>query len=96
MASNYRQKIADLSAALTGKYRSTEAVEIVRYLIDRIVLVPSDARGRKGLTITLEGQIAGILAMAANTKGTLAANDACLRVTKLVAGAGFEPATFRL
>ncbi len=40
-------------------------------------------------------EIAGILALATNEKAPLDESGA-FQVTKLVAGAGFEPATFRL
>ena len=87
MAGYYRKKIADLGPALTEPSSRPQAVEIVRKLIDRIVLTPTEQDGKKTLSITLEGHMAGILAMAANAKAPLDESDACVKVTKLVAGA---------
>jgi site-specific DNA recombinase len=94
MASYYREKIAALRPALTNEERRPQAVEIIRQLVDRVTLTP-DTAGKK-LEIALEGHIAGILSLATNAKAPLDENDACVQVTKLVAGVGFEPTTFRL
>jgi DNA invertase Pin-like site-specific DNA recombinase len=96
MAKHYRLQIEALRATLTGPEAAHDAVEIVRGLIDRIVLTPADQNVAKALYITLEGHIAGILALATKAKAPLDEGDACVSVTKLVAGAGFEPLTFRL
>ena len=94
MARIYRERVADLRAALTQEDYKAEAAEILRTLIDRIELTP-DQHG-KGLSISLHGDLAGIFALPANKKGPLDASDPLVDCTKLVAGAGFEPATFRL
>jgi site-specific DNA recombinase len=73
-----------------------EAAEIVRKLIDRIELKPVIRQGRNTLSITLYGRLAGILAMATKTKTPLDESDAPMKVTKMVAGVGFEPTTFSL
>jgi site-specific DNA recombinase len=76
--------------------RRLEAAEIVRKLIDRIELKPVVRQGRKTLSISLYGPLAGILAMATKAKAPLDESCAPMMVTKLVAGVGFEPTTFRL
>ena len=96
MAEYYRTQIADLRAALTEAGRRMEAAEIVRKLVDRIELSPVVRSGRKTLSVSLYGRLAGILAMATKAKAPLDESDASMRVTKLVAGVGFEPTTFRL
>ena len=67
-------------------------------LIEKIVLTPEC--GRKDLRIDLHGDLAGILKIAARKEKRLgpAVNDNGPEPSKikLVAGAGFEPATFGL
>jgi hypothetical protein len=70
--------------------------DIVRKLVDRIELSPAVRNGRKSLSVSLYGRLAGILAMATKAKAPLDESDASVVVTKLVAGVGFEPTTFRL
>ena len=95
MAEYYRTQIADLRAALTEAGGRMQAAEIVRKLIDRIELSPVVRNGRKTLSVSLYGRLASILAMA--TKARRRSMRATpIRVTKLVAGIGFEPMTFRL
>jgi DNA ligase D-like protein (predicted ligase) len=96
MADYYCTQIADLRAALTEDGRHRQAVEIVRKLVDRIELNPVVRNGRKTLSVSLYGRLAGILAMATKAKAPLDESGAPIRVTKLVAGVGFEPTTFRL
>ena len=96
MAGYYRTQVADLRASLTEDGRHREAAEIVRKLVDRIELSPVVRSGRKTLSVSLYGRLAGILAMATKAKAPLDESGAPIRVTKLVAGVGFEPTTFRL
>jgi DNA invertase Pin-like site-specific DNA recombinase len=96
MAEYYRAQIVGLRAALTEPGSRGEAAEIVRRLVDRIELSPVVKNGRKTLSIGLYGRLAGILAMATKAKAPLDESDAPMKVTKLVAGVGFEPTTFRL
>jgi site-specific DNA recombinase len=94
----YARKVADLAAALNAEDTKTEAADILRGLIDRIVLHP-DAEAPNGHAIELYGALGAILALCdggsvrhakARTVGA-----GVLQVT-MVAGAGFEPAAFRL
>ena len=96
MAEYYRTQVAGLRAALSEDGRRREACEIVRKLVDRIELSPVVRGGRKSLSVSLYGRLAGILAMATKAKAPLDESDASVMVTKLVAGVGFEPTTFRL
>ena len=65
--------------------------------MNRIVLTPvEDEKGRKTLSIDLHGHLAGILSLATKAKRPLGESGLEVGYTKLVAGAGFEPATFRL
>ena len=81
-----------------------EATELLRGLIKDLVLTPTDG----DLAIDLRGDLAGILAVAAGAvsgygvqkrrKPPLGAAFSAdlVRQVEMVAGAGFEPAAFRL
>ena len=93
MAAHYRTQVANLTQALTAEENRAEAADLLRSLLDRIELTPND-QGR--LEIDLYGDLAGILTLAANKDRPLEASDPSVQQVKVVAGAGFEPATFRL
>ena len=84
----YRQKIDKLHETLNHEDIQSEASETIRGLIDEIRLSPDDGN----LKIELYGDLAGMFALANNSP---ASENEGLQVT-MVAGAGFEPATFRL
>jgi hypothetical protein len=69
------------------------AFEPIRSLIDEIRLVPEAG----ALRVELRGELAGILALAAdsNKPGNLSTAGLAEQI-KMVAGIGFEPMTFRL
>ena len=95
LADLYRDKVAHLAAALQDPLSRDEALGILRGLIEAVVLHLSDT----GFAIELAGEIAGMVTLAANDKAAPegAAVRAALRGSAMVvAGAGFEPATFRL
>ena len=96
MARIYRERVANLREALAHEDCKVEAAEIMRTLIDTIVLAPVGRDGKETLSITLRGHLAGILGLAAKATGPLEESDPVVECTKMVAGAGFEPATFRL
>lgn len=91
LAMVYRDKVAGLSAALKQDDEGKAAFEIVRSLIQEVRLVPNG----NDLAIELVGDLAGILSV---VDGARTANSAASKAVqiKVVAGAGFEPATFRL
>ena len=93
MAGYYRQQVAALSEALNAEENRAEAADLIRSLVDRIELSPNE-QGK--LDIDLFGDLAGILSMAANKNRPLDESDPSVVQVKMVAGAGFEPATFRL
>jgi len=64
MAELYRNKVADLHRALLDDASRPEAVEILRSLVDAIVLTPADGQ----LVITLRGDLAGILSLGRRNK----------------------------
>ncbi len=91
MADIYRTKVAELAAALQRDDTRLEASESLRGLIDSIVLTPRAGQ----LGIELKGNLAAMLTAFQKTKRSPETGDLLMPV-KLVAGAGFEPATFGL
>ncbi|QCB43935.1 hypothetical protein E5673_18335 [Sphingomonas sp. PAMC26645] len=72
----------------------TQAFERLRALIEAVVLTPEDGN----LAIDLRGELASMLTLCAGAKtqkASAAVTEEVLQI-KLVAGTGFEPATFRL
>lgn len=94
MAKRYYEEVRGLIDGLNDPQHRPEAAEIIRSLIDRIVLTPVD--GEKRLSIDLMGDLAGILTMATGRKDIRLEREVADQQVKMVAGAGFEPATFRL
>ena len=72
-----------------------EAVDIIRSLIEKIVILPSQKCGRP--RVELLGGLAAILVLAVSEQQkTAITEDSSVRRVLLVTRAGFEPATFRL
>ncbi|WP_145736345.1 recombinase family protein [Nitrospirillum pindoramense] len=103
MALVYRERVAALHDALQQEETRPRAAELIRSLVSRIVLTPA----ADGLRVELHGDLAGILAVAASgtaKPGTAnsprsfeaGCSDDLVEQVKMVAGAGFEPAAFRL
>jgi site-specific DNA recombinase len=91
MADVYREKVGGLCLALESEESRTGAREAIRALVEAILLEPDGER----LKITLKGDLAGMLSAARDTKRSPDTGDLLVQI-KLVAGAGFEPATFGL
>ncbi len=94
LAELYRQKIAALTDVL-ARDDAAEVREIIRGLVDAIVLVPEDGH----LRVEVRGALAAILTLAAgaqNNKSPGIDAEALSVQVKVVAGIGFEPMTFRL
>ena len=66
MGKVYRKQVADLATALNDKNGRTEAAEILRGLIDRIVITPDPETGKP--VVDLEGDLAGILNLSQASK----------------------------
>ena len=91
MADLYRTKVEQLADALQRQDSRIEASDTLRGLIESIVLTPE----KDQLRIELRGNLAGMLTVAQQTKRSPETGNLSLPV-QLVAGAGFEPATFGL
>jgi len=93
MAELYRRKVEDLHGALENDATRDEAMELIRSVVDSVVLTPEHGR----LRIDLKGELAAILALTTGEKIKPGFGGRALaEQMKLVAGRGFEPLTFRL
>ena len=90
MAELYRKKVADLQLAVTDPTTRSEALEILRGLVDRVEVHVTE----ESVRIDLTGEIANMLKLSTGAESV--AKEPCRSSVKVVAGAGFEPATFRL
>ena len=90
LADLYKEKVAELSAALNDPSTKVEATNIIRSLLSEIRLIPEDG----SLSIELAGELAGLLSLGGSRNAQSRPVAACSRT--VVAGVGFEPTTFRL
>ena len=86
----YRRKVAELHTALANPELRTEALELIRGLIERVELHPAE----KGFRIELVGEIANMITLSAGAESVGSGPNRAS--VKVVAGIGFEPMTFRL
>ena len=82
MADLYRSKVEELASALQREDTRLEASEMLRGLIDSIVLTPEKGQ----LRIELRGNLAAMLTAARDTKRSPDTGDLMVQI-KLVAGA---------
>ena len=95
LAEVYRRKVAELQAAIQDPGVRDQALELIRSLIDQVVLRPAEGR----LDIEIKGELAGILELcdgARKAKPGSVSGAGLAEQLKMVAGRGFEPLTFRL
>ena len=90
----YRKRVAELQTSLLDPSSNDEAIEIIRSLIEALILTPVNGK----LEIELRGELTGILSLCAGAKQQKPAQSGTERAlqVKMVAGTGFEPVTFRL
>ena len=88
----YAKKVGELPALLTDDATRTQAMDIIRSLIDRVEVTAGVERGKPN--VVLIGALAAILALTQNNNAALISENGG-RIL-LVAGEGFEPPTFRL
>ena len=94
VAGLYRRKVERLAEALRDPRERAAAAEAVRSLIERIVLAPGAKRGE--MNATLHGDLGTILEWTAKGRRNETDTPSSGMSVSVVAGAGFEPATFRL
>ena len=90
MADLYRKKVDELQALLMSAGSRTQAMELIRSLIERIEVFPGKKRGNPD--VVLNGALAQILAFGQTKKPTATSLEDNGRVL-VVAGVGFEPTT---
>jgi site-specific DNA recombinase len=93
IAEVYRRKVEELHDALKSE-EAGPARELVRGLVEAIVLQPENGR----LRVEVRGELAAILRLSglATEKAPADGPGLLVEQIKMVAGAGFEPAAFRL
>ena len=93
LSAAYRRKVSELSELLRDPETAVPALEAIRSLIERVTVHET----AEGVRIELKGAITALLDLAqgANTKSPLW-SGLDVGSVKVVAGAGFEPAAFRL
>ena len=92
LADVYRDKVANLVEALNAPDTIADAAETIRGLIEAIRLVPDEGK----LRIEIYGELAALISLGQKRKSKHPGGDPSGVQITLVAGAGFEPATFRL
>ena len=92
-AGNLRERISALCQALEQEDGRSEATEGLRQLVEAIILEPEPEANTP--SIRLKGDLAAMLGAAKSTKRPPHTGDLLVSI-QLVAGAGFEPATFGL
>ena len=90
LAEVYRRKVSQLRETLADLATMTEAMEILRGLIERV----SVRRVTEGFEVELVGEIANMVQLSAGVESW--AKEPYRSSVKVVAGVGFEPTTFRL
>lgn len=84
LAEVYRAKVADLHDALNAEDTKAEAFELIRSLVDKIVLTPDAGK----LRIDLYGELAGILSICSGKQKAADQMINGLEQIKMVAGGG--------
>lgn len=95
LAEAYQRKLGQLTSMLNDPAFASEAIPRIRELIDRVDLRHTPL----GWEVVLHGQLAALFNVALSDKKQAhpVTDEPCfIGSTKVVAGAGFEPAAFRL
>ena len=92
LADLYRDKVANMVEALNAPDTVANAAEAIRGLIEAVRLVPEEGK----LRIEIYGELGALISLGQEHKNKHPGEDPSGVQITLVAGAGFEPATFRL
>jgi site-specific DNA recombinase len=88
----YRQKIEQFQTALQDETLRREAMAILRTLIEKVVVTPTEA----SVEVALYGELGALLELAEARRQGRPGSLGPRRSLSVVAGVGFEPTTFRL
>ena len=97
LSSLYQERVAALTASLSGPEIQIEAAEVLRSLIQKVVMLPNrSAPGRHDVEV--HGALAAVLSLGDSRarRGGLSSGGVPVSQVSVVAGTGFEPVTFRL
>ena len=94
IAEAYRSKLDGLEAALSEPDTASLAKEALRSLTGEVTVYPGERRGE--VRAELRGDLAAFMRLPDVARATPCAGGLAIVVGTLVAGAGFEPAAFRL
>jgi site-specific DNA recombinase len=93
LAQVYRRQVEQLHQALDHPEIRDEAVQVLRGLIEHVLIGPAD----NGFEIEIVGEIAKMVELGIGPNAKQAnLDERSTRSVKVVAGVGFEPTTFRL
>ena len=95
LAEAYQRKVGQLASMLNDPAFASEAILLIRELIDSVDLRDTPA----GSEVVLHGQLAALFNVALSNKKQAhrVTDEPCfIDSMEVVAGAGFEPAAFRL
>ena len=92
LAEAWRKKVEELAQTLADPGIQTEALEIIRSLITRVTVTA----GESGVTLALDGALSAMIGLAQNARSRAVGAAGLVGSVEVVAGAGFEPAAFRL
>ena len=84
MAHRYRDQVGRLIESLSKPEHRAEAVEVVRSLVEKIVLTPDESENR--LVADLYGDLAGILSMSAEMQGFPGMDESAIEQHKTALG----------
>ena len=91
LVKKFSEKIGALRETLNEAIIRTEAAELMDHLIESVMIYPEGANGPEAEAVT---QVADLAVFALNDNA--APRGGVSSFVSVVAGAGFEPATFRL
>ena len=88
MAQRYREQVGALIETLNGDEHRAEAAELIRSLVEKVVLTPDESENR--LVADLYGDLAGILAVSAGKSGTRLPDAAAIAAHRAALGLDTE------
>jgi site-specific DNA recombinase len=95
LAELYRKRVAELAISLADPAIAAPARDVIRGLIEHVSIRWEDSKP----VVILDGALTALVGLAQNAKGSAFAEHGMFgngSSVKVVAGAGFEPAAFRL
>ena len=92
MEAIYRSRVAKLIDGLNDPLLRQDAISVIQSLVENVIVTPTE----EGFAVDIHGELGGILALVEGGNDERPGRVARGASLSVVAGAGFEPATFRL